>query len=84
MKAITLAMVMILCGLVTIAVLFWRQETNSYKAPNERISIVYSQTLIDSQRWEQHVLILRDIQSGKEYLAIRGAGITEIHTKQQE
>lgn len=48
-----------------------------------RMTQVSHQGFTDLRGYHRDVLILRDTKTGKEYLAVMGAGVTDIHFEQQ-
>ena len=53
-----------------------RQETQS-----GRINVTSAQTIKDARGYPRDILVLRDGQTGREYIAVMGAGVTEMVTK---
>jgi hypothetical protein len=44
-----------------------------------RIEVISAQKFTDSRFYERDIMVLRDKQTGKEYLAVMGAGVVDMY-----
>lgn len=44
-----------------------------------RINVMSAQVIRDARGYDRDILVLRDIETGREYIAVMGAGVTDMH-----
>jgi uncharacterized lipoprotein YehR (DUF1307 family) len=57
-----------------------RNEKLKTETQSGRINVTSAQVIIDSRMYKRDILVLRDSQTGREYIAVMGAGVAEMYT----
>ena len=58
-----------------------RNEKLKTGTQSGRINVVSAQVIKDARGYSRDILVLRDSQTGREYVAVMGAGVTEMITQ---
>lgn len=58
-----------------------RNEKLKTETQSGRINVTSAQVVKDARGYRRDILVLRDADTGREYIAVMGAGVTEMHTK---
>jgi outer membrane murein-binding lipoprotein Lpp len=58
-----------------------RNEKLKTETQSGRINVTSAQVINDARGYSRDILVLRDTDTGSEYIAVMGAGVTEMHTQ---
>ena len=57
-----------------------RNEKLKTETQSGRINVTSAQVINDARGYSRDILVLRDTETGREYIAVMGAGVTEMRT----
>ena len=58
-----------------------RNEKLKTETQSGRINVTSAQVINDARGYSRDILVLRDTETGREYIAVMGAGVTEMRTQ---
>ena len=58
-----------------------RNEKLKIDRQSGRINVTSAQSIIDARGYNRDILVLRDKATGREYIAVMGAGVTDMQTQ---